>query len=331
MAGRTLKKQNFFLDKTKKTGYLFDTVAPTARNGVENAGWDIRGLPSKVERMLRRIERSSFGKRAERNFMHRIFYFSGTGNTLAAAKRIGALLGETELISIAGLQRGNNVELGNAETIGIFHPVYCFGIPTLVMRFLERIRKPEGNQPYVYSLATSGGMLGSAHLIMEQLLAKQHIRLNAFFHVPMPTNYIPLSPAPSPVRARKILEKAEKKLTSCAGKIAARKNHRPIHVFPLDMIGEMVAKRAVSSLDDYDKYFWLTENCDSCGLCEKICPASNIIMMNGMPTWRGHCEQCMACLQWCPKQAIQFKQVTLKRKRYHHPDIHAEELFRNKP
>lgn len=260
--------------------------------------------------------------------MHKIYYFSGTGNTLAAAKKIASLLGETELISIADLQRSEEVEFKDADTIGIFHPVYCFGVPTLVLKFLERIKKPVGAQPYVYSLCTSGGMLGSAHLIMEQKLYKQGVKLNAYFHIPMPSNYIPLSQAPSERRIEKTLKKAEKRLIDDAKLIAAHKSHRPVHLFPLDMLGEVVGKRAVSYMSDYDKYFWLTEGCDGCELCEKICPASNIIIMNGMPTWRGHCEQCMACLQWCPKQVIQFKQITLKRNRYHNPDIKAEELFR---
>ena len=30
-----------------------------------------------------------------------------------------------------------------------------------------------------------------------------------------------------------------------------------------------------------------------------------------------------------PKEAIQFRQITIKRTRYHHPAIEAEELFRN--
>ncbi len=263
--------------------------------------------------------------------MHRIYYFSGTGNTLAAAKQIAANLDscDVELISIADLQRGDAVDFGGAETIGIFHPVYCFGVPTLVLKFLERVRPAaDGSQPYIYSLCTSGGMMGSAHLIMEQKLAKQNITLNAYFHVPMVSNYIPLTRDQSPGRIRRLLDAAEKRLDNVAGLIRTRKSHRPLHLFPLDMFGELIGKRAVSYMADYDKYFWLTEDCNSCGLCQKICPASNIIMMNGMPTWRNHCEQCMACLQWCPKQAIQFKQVTKKRKRYHHPEICAEELFR---
>ena len=263
--------------------------------------------------------------------MHKIYYFSGTGNTLAAAKQIAEQLGENvELIPIASLPRGTTVHFGDAETIGIFHPVYCFGIPTLVQNFLERLKVlPKGaKQPYIYSLCTSSGLLGSAHLIMEQKLKKQGYKLNAFFHIPMVSNYIPRAKAPNPRRLEKILSTAEKKINAAGEKILARKNRRPIHVFPLDMFGEIAGIRAVSFMNDYDKYFWLNENCNGCELCEKICPASNIIMMNGMPTWRGHCEQCMACLQWCPKQAIQFRKITVKRERYHHPRIKAEELFR---
>jgi len=50
-------------------------------------------------------------------------------------------------------------------------------------------------------------------------------------------------------------------------------------------------------------------------------------MMNGIPTWHGHCEHCLGCLQWCPKEAIQFRKVTLKYKRYHHPAIKADDMI----
>ena len=37
--------------------------------------------------------------------MNRIYYFSSTGNTLAAAREFAAKLGDTELCSIADLDR----------------------------------------------------------------------------------------------------------------------------------------------------------------------------------------------------------------------------------
>lgn len=42
------------------------------------------------------------------------------------------------------------------------------------------------------------------------------------------------------------------------------------------------------------------------------------------------CEQCMACIQYCPNKALNYKNVTQKRKRYHHPEITAKELSKNK-
>ena len=52
--------------------------------------------------------------------MHRIYYFSGTGNTRAIAKKTAALLGnDIELISIADLQRGSSVDLSGLDSVEI--------------------------------------------------------------------------------------------------------------------------------------------------------------------------------------------------------------------
>ena len=83
--------------------------------------------------------------------MHKIYYFSGTGNTLAAAKQVAAKLGnDVELLPIASLPRGCTVDFGVAETVGIFHPVYCFGVPALVQNFLERLKPLPKNAPQPY-------------------------------------------------------------------------------------------------------------------------------------------------------------------------------------
>ncbi len=41
-------------------------------------------------------------------------------------------------------------------------------------------------------------------------------------------------------------------------------------------------------------------------------------------------SQCFACIQWCPKTAIQFKKRTLGVERYHHPDIKINEMVHKK-
>lgn len=61
--------------------------------------------------------------------------------------------------------------------------------------------------------------------------------------------------------------------------------------------------------------------CKACGICEKVCPVSNIEIVNGIPTFKHQCEQCMACIQLCPHAAINYKNKTHTRLRYHNKDI----------
>ena len=69
-----------------------------------------------------------------------IFYFSGTGNTLALAKNLAAKLGDTKVSSITAL-RGQSVQV-TTPTVGIVFPVYAFGLPRIVSRFVEQLELP---------------------------------------------------------------------------------------------------------------------------------------------------------------------------------------------
>lgn len=46
--------------------------------------------------------------------------------------------------------------------------------------------------------------------------------------------------------------------------------------------------------------------CISCGKCEKLCPMNNITLPNGRPVWGDNCTQCMACICYCPTEAIEY-------------------------
>jgi MinD superfamily P-loop ATPase len=67
--------------------------------------------------------------------------------------------------------------------------------------------------------------------------------------------------------------------------------------------------------------FRTDETCDSCGLCEKICPTDSIKIVADKPKWANTCEQCMRCVNYCPKQAIfQKAEGSIKGKNtYHEP------------
>ena len=57
---------------------------------------------------------------------------------------------------------------------------------------------------------------------------------------------------------------------------------------------------------------------------------SNITILDGKPQFGENCERCMACIQWCPKNSINFRNKTQKRKRYTNPNIQITDLFKKK-
>ncbi|MCL2433823.1 MAG: EFR1 family ferrodoxin [Clostridia bacterium] len=61
-------------------------------------------------------------------------------------------------------------------------------------------------------------------------------------------------------------------------------------------------------------------------MCTGVCPARNIDMQDSKPKFRHECEHCLACIHWCPNRAINYKKATQKRRRYHHPDVNANEI-----
>ena len=76
-----------------------------------------------------------------------------------------------------------------------------------------------------------------------------------------------------------------------------------------------------------DRKFCADEKCNNCEICAHVCPAANIRMIDGKPSWLHHCEQCLACLQWCPQEAIQYGKNTIKYPRYHHPEVTLDDML----
>lgn len=255
--------------------------------------------------------------------MNKIYWFSGTGNTLKLAREFAAQLGDTELVQISALPQQDMTLEG--DTVGIFFPVYCFGIPRIVSRFLIKAKVRNGAQPYIYAVAASAGMSGAALPMAKELLAKGGLNLSAGFSFTMPGNYIPLYGPASESRQKKDFEKAAVKTLSVVLAVKERRILKPeASFFPMNIIGRLVARRAIACLATADRWFWVDRKCDCCGLCAKICPVSNIELDGGRPKWKGNCEQCMACLQWCPKEAIQFRNASDGRRRYRCPGITAD-------
>lgn len=251
-----------------------------------------------------------------------IYWFSGTGNTLVAARQLAARLGETELVPLATAVRES---IPQADRVGVAFPVLAFGPPNIVMDFLAKAALPP--KAYLFSLCTMGGMAGASHGRLRDVLKARGLDLASGWSVQMPGNCISLYPPPKEARQKKSFDKAARKMDFIASAVReGRRGHYEDSMAPVSWFARWLSPMALKRFPREDRKFTVTNECIHCGLCARVCPVGNIAMQEGTPHWQGRCEQCFGCINWCPKSAIEFGRMTKGRRRYHHPEVKAEEM-----
>lgn len=264
----------------------------------------------------------------------KIFYFTGTGNSLVLARNLSDLLGDSELISIPQVINDNDLDdyyFDNTSDVGLIFPVYMWGIPNMVLKFLEKLQvENESNKPYIFAVATCAGQPGETLLQLQKLLQNKGMELDAGFTVLEASNTIQKDNIF--IKMAMLLEKegitlsGQERLSEIVSVIKNRQKH-PAETSSrlLNRYGKMIYGMAMPRINTMGQFF-VDDNCNQCLNCQKICPSNNISLENEKPVWGENCEFCQACIQWCPREAIHIKNEDLKR-RYHNPDIKIKDLI----
>jgi ferredoxin len=280
-----------------------------------------------------------------------VYYFSGTGNSLAVARDLAEKL-HGKLISIPSVIERESITTG-ADVIGIVFPVYYVGlnnIPLIVTRFVMKLENL--NTKYIFAVCTYGGGAGPTLKILDEIIRSRGGRLAAGFGVQMPQNAFN-----KPFENREKLFNAwkQKKLTTIYEYVKAKRSGRSetdgflsrlviallLSMMKTPLLRPIFIKsiyRSAGCLMDLslpfaevmpliDRSYHADENCSGCGICTKVCPVHNIKTVNGKPAWQHRCENCLACINWCPKKAIHGYAELPNMRRYHHPEVKLSDLI----
>lgn len=251
-----------------------------------------------------------------------IFYFTGTGNSGYVAREI-AKENHDEIFSISKLLNESmklEFTLKDEEKIGFIYPIYAWAPPKMVMEFMKKIKFNNYNNNYIFSIATCGDNTGNAMDLIKKELDYKGMALNSGFSIIMPNNYIILGDVDSKEVEKRKLKNAENEMKEINKSIKERRQK----IFKINkgfapgiltkVINPLFNKHAINI-----SKFYSTDGCVSCGKCEKVCNSKTITIVDGKPQWRGECSQCLACINYCPKKAIQYGKSTIKKGRYTNP------------
>lgn len=243
-----------------------------------------------------------------------ILYFSGTGNSEYAAKRIARAVGDEAVNLFDKIKKGDFSPIYSEKSFIIVTPTYAWRIPHIVSEWLEKTELT-GNKN-VYFVMTCGGEIGNAGKYLEALCAEKSLLYRGVAGIKMPENYVAMFSVPSRDEAMKTIENAESVIDGVIDIIKSGGNFAQSKISFAGKMYSGIVNSLFYPMFVHSKKFYADDKCISCGKCVKLCPLENIKMENGRPVWGDNCTHCMACICRCPKEAIEYGDISKGKPRY---------------
>ena len=244
-----------------------------------------------------------------------ILYFSGTGNSKYVAQRMAEALNQSLLSMNDRIRSHDTSPVETDERLVIVTPTYAWRIPRVVSEWLDKTELTGAER--IWFVMDCGSEIGNAAGYNRQLAAQKQLQYMGTAQIIMPENYIAMFNAPQKEQAKSIVEQAEPALQKVLTQLKAGQQFPP----PRDNLYDRLMSGPVNPV--FYRFFVkadafrTTEACIGCGKCVDLCPLSNIHLENGKPVWGKNCTHCMACICYCPKEAIEYGKKSRGKPRYH--------------
>lgn len=246
-----------------------------------------------------------------------IHYFSGTGNSLLAARTLAKGLTEYD-ITYHAIEKGKPDHIDLYQLHIFFFPVYATSVPHIMRKYIAGLSRGKGTKAAVISTNANvstqsrDGYQGWA-LHQARLCLKKR-GYDVFFSdtLDFPHNLTIVFPPTKDSTNQILIRKATEAILPIAEKISAGITyHRGffypniIWSIPFGILYTVIGRRL------FGKLFAADGSCNKCGLCAQQCPAKVIKVKNKRLSWGWSCEGCMRCMNICPKSSIQTSTVRL--------------------
>lgn len=249
--------------------------------------------------------------------MHKIIYFSGTGNTAYIAEHIESRLMEKRLdISIERIEKSEPRNCTDLESLYFGFPIYACDMPDLVQKFIKDLPEVDGTPVKLFSTLAFYG--GKAMLRAAILFAEKGYSVTSFFERKMPGSDGLALLKKEGKTVKKLLSNFNRDMSDLYLWIDNNESVKSLHM-SMDIRGKIVGAMLKIVEGGMKKKYRTDTRCISCGLCAKICPVGNIQMIEKKILFDNNCILCMRCIHQCPQEAIQIGKGTVDKFRYKGP------------
>lgn len=244
-----------------------------------------------------------------------ILYFSGTGNSRYIAKRIADALQDEAADLNVKIKAADNAPMQTGRDVVVVTPTHAWRIPRIVSEWLSKTELLSAE--HIWLVMDCGSEIGNAAKYNRRLAEQKLLRYMGTAQIVMPENYIAMFNAPEAEEAGKIVEKAEPDINAAIAHIKAGQAF-PV---PRNNLYDRIVSGPVNPV--FYRFFvkatafYANSACIGCGKCVRNCPTNNIKLENGKPVWGKECTHCMACICYCPAEAIEYGKKSLGKPRYH--------------
>ena len=242
-----------------------------------------------------------------------VMYFTGTGNSKYVAERVAEMAG-ADIMDVRPLIKSSETIMVDETDVVVATPVYAWRSPKVLTDWMLECDFSKVER--IWYVMTCGDQIGGADKYNGEVSRALGCKHMGTAEIIMPENYIAMFNAPFPEEAREIVKGSEERIMVTGQLIAHGKPIPPADELWVFKASSTAVNRLFSKLFIYDKKFIAGEGCTGCGLCAGLCPLNNIEIVDGRPRWLGNCTHCMACICYCPEEAIEYGKGSRGRFRY---------------
>ncbi|WP_424245462.1 ferredoxin [Elusimicrobium posterum] len=237
-----------------------------------------------------------------------ILYFSGSGNTQHIAEVLQSNLikegQQADIDKILGYDYG---KLDSYSTFIFCYPIYGFGMPVAVQKWLEGMPRLNNKKICVFTSFANKLHVGWALSKAKKILWRKKYNIMTATTILMPSSFTVFTEPMAPEQAKRLVAISERTMARMAKDIVAGKSNMKSFKTPwfLKLHYRLMHKFFRKIMVPRGWKWWkVSDACTSCGACAKACPVQAISMVEGKPKWHEGCQQCELCFNVCPTRAI---------------------------